>query len=691
MPERTFQPFLHDQVIQVSAPAVAVSPPDGQLSDGADGVYLGDRRLLSRLEVTFAGRSAVPVDAVSRSAAEGEFLGVLRHEGDPSADPTVFLERRRSLAADGMTEVLRVRSAARGAVEGCLRVRAGCDLAEMSTVKSGRAEQPLPARVAADGWSWAGRDGTTVTLRVSSPGDGAGDPRAEDGDVLGWPVRLAPGETFTLTLTLRADEPGRPLGVAASSPLARLRVHGHPDLDAYVSRSIEDLAALVMADPEDTTDRYVAAGAPWYLTLFGRDSVWTARMLLPASTALAGETLRVLARRQGTRSDAETSEEPGKIMHENRALRSELVRGTTLPPLYYGTVDATPLWVLLLHDAWRWGLPEAEVSGLMPHAERAMQWVRAAADQHGGFISYRDVSGHGLSNQGWKDSGDAIQFRDGRLGEAPIALCEVQGYAHEAALGYAALLDRFGTQGAEQWRAWAAGLADRFRASYWLTDDAGAYPAIALDAAGQPVDTVTSNIGHLLGTGLLGPDEQERVVARLASPLMDSGFGLRTLAADARGFNPLSYHAGSVWTHDTAITVVGLARVGSRSADRAAASLVNGLVRAARAFDFRMPELYGGHAYAGRPAPPPYPAACRPQAWSAASAVAVVTAALGLQPDVPGGVVRFRPLRPWPFGPVRIEGLRVAGHRLDVEVDEDGELLLPERLGDLRVVVEQPR
>ena len=178
------------------------------------------------------------------------------------------------------------------------------------------------------------------------------------------------------------------------------------------------------------------------------------------------------------------------------------------------------------------------------------------------------------------------------------------------------------------------------------------------------------------------------MAARLSSPLMDSGFGLRTLAADSRGFNPLSYHAGSVWTHDTAIAVLGLARVGSEAADRAAASLAAGLVRAARAFDFRIPELYGGQAHAERPAPPPYPAACRPQAWSAASAVAVLTAALGLRPDVPAGLVRLRPLRPWPFGRLRVEGLRVAGHRLEVEVAEDGRLSAPGQVGDLRVVVE---
>jgi len=692
MSARTYQPYLHDLMTLVSAPVVALSAGSGQISGGADGVYLGDRRLLSALEVTFSGDEAAPVDAVPASAAECEFLGVLRGQGDTGPDPTVFLTRRRTLSGTGLTETLQVHSAARESLAGTLRVRAGCDLADMSTVKSGGTGSPVPVTVDEHGWRWSASHGTTVTLSASSPttagvaGDGA------EADALEWGVHLAPGETFTLRLTLGVEQATPPLGIPAPSGLPLVRVHGHREMDAFVARSIDDLDALVMADPQHQADRYVAAGAPWYLTLFGRDSLWTARMLLGAGTELAGETLRVLARRQGTREDPESAEAPGKIMHEIRSAPTEHGgRGPetmSLPPLYYGTIDATPLWVLLLHDAWRWGLPEPEVSALMPNAERAMSWVRRAAESHNGFLSYRDESGHGLSNQGWKDSGDAIQFRDGRLAEAPIALCEVQAYAHQAALAYAALLDRFGGEGAAEWRDWAGDLAERFRAAYWLEDETGRYPATALDAGGQPVDTVTSNIGHLLGTGLLGAEEERLVVHRLASPLMDSGFGLRTLAGDSDGFNPLSYHAGSVWTHDTAIAVMGLAAAGDCDADRLAASLVDGLLRAARVFDYRMPELYGGQSAADRQAPAPYPAACRPQAWSAASAIAVLTAALGLRPDVPAGVVRCRPLRPWTFGPVRVEGLRIAGRRIDVEVDERGELTVQGELGDLQVAVE---
>ena len=252
-------------------------------------------------------------------------------------------------------------------------------------------------------------------------------------------------------------------------------------------------------------DTFLAAGAPWFFTLFGRDSLWAARMLLPLGTDLAAGTLRVLAARQGTVTDVDSAEQPGKILHEVRAKPLSLgEEGRVLPPVYYGTVDATPLWVCLLHDAWRWGMPADQVEALLPAMERALAWMTDHGDADGdGFLEYVDEGGHGLANQGWKDSGDSVQWRDGTLATGPIALCEVQAYAHEAALGGAALLEAFGRPGADRWRAWAAELATRFRAAFWVQDATGRYPAIALDADKRAVDTVTSNIGHLLGTGLL--------------------------------------------------------------------------------------------------------------------------------------------------------------------------------------------
>ena len=368
------------------------------------------------------------------------------------------------------------------------------------------------------------------------------------------------------------------------------------------------------------------------------------------------------------------AEEPGKILHELRRDGIDVPGAPggrlVLPPRYYGTVDATALWVCLLHDAWAWGMPEAEVEALLPALEAALTWMDQHGDRDGdGFLEYVDDGGTGLANQGWKDSSDAVRWRDGTLAAAPLALCEVQGYAHEAAVGGAALLDRFGRPGGERWRGWAARLSDTFRDRFWVDDEHGPHPAIALDAEKRPVDTLTSNIGHLLGTGLLTPEEEVLVAARVGAPPLSSGFGLRTLAEGQGGFAPLSYHGGSVWPHDTAVVIAGLVRGGH---DAAAAELVEGLLAAAEAFDFRLPELYGGDGRADLPVPVPYPAACAPQAWSSAAALTVLAAVIGLRPgdDAP------RPLRPSPVGAVRVRGLRRNGRPVGVDLTPAGDVVL---------------
>jgi glycogen debranching enzyme len=423
-----------------------------------------------------------------------------------------------------------------------------------------------------------------------------------------------------------------------------------------VEQSLDDLAALRLTDGPDT---FLGAGVPWYLTLFGRDSLWAARMLLPLGTDLAIGTLRVLARRQGTRVDPATGEAPGKIMHELRRAASALDSADRLPAAYYGTIDATLLWISLLHDAWRWGHPAADIEALLPHMEATLGWLDEHADpDDDGFVEYLDISGRGLANQGWKDSGDAVRFADGRPADPPIALAEVQGYAYRAAMDGAALLDAFGRGGGDRWRAYAEALADRFRARFWV---ARGHPALALDRDKRPVDSLTSNIGHLLGTGLLTASEEKAVAAALAAEPMSGGYGLRTMSAADRGFAPLSYHCGSVWTHDTAIVAAGLARSGFGTE---AATLIDGLLAAGEAFDFRLPELHAGYARSEMCRPMPYPAACRPQAWSAASAVLILQATLGLHPDVPGGRIRLRPLRP-----IEVRGLRIAGQAVDIAAD----------------------
>jgi glycogen debranching enzyme len=400
-------------------------------------------------------------------------------------------------------------------------------------------------------------------------------------------------------------------------------------LDLLVQTAARDLAALRMTDRDDPDHTFYAAGAPWFLTLFGRDSILSARLSLSWAPDVALGTLKVLAARQGTTADPASAEQPGKIPHEVRgeplALhgpgRQAGDEGIVLPPVYYGTIDATCLWITLLGDLVDAGLAEDELAALAPSLSAALGWLRDHADSDGdGFLEYVDT-GDGLSNQGWKDSGDSIRWADGSLATSPIALCEAQGYAHEAALVGARLLERLGdADEAAAWRAWAASLAERFRAQFWVRDELGPYPAIALDAEKRPVTAVASNMGHLLGTGILSPAEARIVVDRLMHPTLRSGFGIRTLSTDNDGYWALGYHVGSIWTHDNGVIVSGMLRDGFVAEAKVLAAE---LLRAATAYDYRLPELYAGYGTDETPTPLPFPAACHPQAWAAATAAII--------------------------------------------------------------------
>ncbi|MEE1761459.1 glycogen debranching N-terminal domain-containing protein [Streptomyces sp. SP18BB07] len=684
-PER--QPLLHDLSVTLAAPTVVLSNPDGNLDAaapgaGVQGLFHADVRAVSLLRVTLrpgtgaadGGEGWLPAVAVM-NAAEGpgrsRFVGLAQALGDAVPDPTVRVDRRRIVNPGLLTEQLTVRSTATRPVHLAVRVEIAGDLAPLEHAKAGRAARsPLRATgelLCGDGVLRWGDE--AVEVAVSAPG---ATPDAER-PTLTWTLTVQPGENVDLHLAVEVSQPDAVVTAADPRPTWQRPEVTADDrrLPALVTQSLDDLHSLRMATSASPGDTFLAAGVPWFFTLFGRDSLWAARMLLPLGTDLALGTLRTLAAQQGTRTDPATEEEPGKILHEVRSGVFDDGQGLVLPPVYYGTVDATPLWVCLLHDAWRWGLPATDIEPLLPALQAALGWIDTAAQAGDGFLSYIDHTGTGLANQGWKDSADAARFADGRLAEAPLALAEVQGYAYEAALAGAALLDAFGLPGGERWRTFAADLADRFRARFWVRDQHGPYPAMALDGSGRPVDAVTSNMGHLLATGILNADESAAVAARLAAPDMSDGYGLRTMSSASGGFGPLRYHCGAVWPHDTAIAVTGLARTGH---PEAAVQLIEGLLDAAPAFDYRLPELWGGDARADTPAPVPCPAACRPQAWSAASAIALMSALTGLEPDVPAGRLHLRPTGPLPVGALTITGLTVAGEQLDLTIDSDGRI-----------------
>jgi glycogen debranching enzyme len=698
MPVSDRQPALHDLVTCLRAPTTVLSGADGQLRGrGAEGVFVADVRALSTAVLSVGVSNAgEPVDVLDEPEAvvmaplgadAAEFVSVLRPPLHPVPDPAVWLRRRRLAEPLGCAETITVTSVLDAEVEFVARIRLATDLAGIWAVRAGHPVPHRPWRVAAGGAAVVDAPVTVGVTPVEPAGaDAAVRPEVgllEDGAgiQLTWATRVPPRSAVSFGWWVRSVDRGAvvaPAGAVAALVAPRVSADDRR-LAPLVATAVADLDALRMTAVGSPDEVFIAAGSPWYLTLFGRDALWAARMLLPLGTEIAAGTLRALSARQGAESDPATGEEPGKILHE---VRRGDDRHAGLPPVYYGTVDATPLWVCLLAEAWRFGLDAAVVEALLPAAERALGWMAADGDADGdGFLEYVDRSGRGLANQGWKDSSDSIRFADGRVAVGPIALAEVQGYAHEAAIAGADLLDAFGRPGGSRWRAYASELAARFRERFWVSDGLGPYPAIALDADKRPVDAPASNMGHLLGTGMLTDAESAAIAARLTHPSMSSGFGLRTMASSAGGYSPLSYHCGSVWPHDTAIAIHGLLRAGRRAE---AVVLAEGLLAAGNAFRGRLPELYGGFAADEIPVPVPYPASCRPQGWSAGAAVMMLRAFLGLEPDAPRGMVAVRPGAG--LGALDVGGLQVAGAGLRVAVDGAGEVRAEIDGGGLRIL-----
>jgi len=665
----------------------AVSDAGGDMRpDTAAGLYVDDRRALSELSLTVGGETPSRV-AHGALGGAAEFLASARNLGSLTPDPVVEVRRSRGLVTGGMVESVVITSRSTEPIETVVAIRYAVDAAPISAVKSGRADLvPLEPALDASGARFTAPWHDYVSWLEPVPSS----VEVDEGCVVAtFSVRLEPQQELTLRLHLVAHR--RLASQLDADPGGHLVawddvcVSGaDPRLGPTVGSAIQDLRALLLTDPLAPQDVFAGAGTPWYLTLFGRDSIWAARMTLPIGTELARGTLRTLARRQGVRYDDASAEAPGKIPHEVRRVPYlDPESGLALPAVYFGTVDATALWVLLLHDAWQWGLPEADVAGLLDPLDAAVDWlVTDAMPDEDGLLKYLDETGTGLANQGWKDSGDAIRFRDGSIAVAPIALVEAQAYAVQALECAARLLDAFGRDGSSQLRERRAALAERIRRRYWVRDGATPYLGLAVDGGGRLVDGIGSNMGHVLGTGALAPAEVASVASHLVGPELLDEFGVRTLGSGNDGFNPLGYHTGSIWTHDTAITALGLAAEGLPGQ---AVRVARTLLASAEAFDYRWPELYSGEASMGRPAP--YPASCRPQAWSAASAVALLTVALGARPDAPARTLHLHPVRPSAYGPMRVEGLRFCGGRIDLDVAADGAVTLLAAPADVTVTI----
>ena len=491
--------------------------------------------------------------------------------------------------------------------------------------------------------------------------------------------------TLTVSEVRSKSKEARPSGVQPGAPADPKQVlpdasadwfSGWPEiqsdsllLNQVVERARRDLESL---HTSIRGEGFFAAGIPWFTTLFGRDSLITGLQVLPMNAEIATETLRLLATYQAHETDPRRDAQPGKILHELRV--GELAATGSIPHSpYYGTVDATPLFLILASEYVKWTGNLALFDELRGPLEQALRWIDNYGDSNAdGYVDYKTASDQGLANQGWKDSIDAVLNSDGSFANPPIALAEVQGYIYRAKLGMAELYDRKGLRAqAATCRKSAEVLRSKFNRDFW-SDRLGTY-VLALQAGGSPAAVVASNAGQVLWSGIAEPEQARRTVQRLMSSDMFTGWGIRTLSQLEKGYNPIGYHVGSIWPHDNAMIAHGFRRYGFHDE---AIQIFNGILSAAMNFEeFQLPELYSGFARDQYGVPVHYPAACHPQAWAAGSIPYLLCGLLGLEPNAMDHKLVIRhPMLPESVNSVDITGLRIGPYTANVRYcrAEDG-------------------
>ncbi len=419
-------------------------------------------------------------------------------------------------------------------------------------------------------------------------------------------------------------------------------------------QSLIDLAALRFRPLKTLSYSLPAAGLPWFMALFGRDSLITAYQALPFQPHLARTTLEALTAWQAKELDDFRDAEPGKILHELRLGELTMLGERPHSP-YFGTHDATPLFLILLDEYERWAGDRDFIRSLQPAAMKALEWIERYGDRDGdGYLEYQTRSKEGLANQCWKDSWNSILFKDGTVAKGPIATCEIQGYAYDARVRMARLARDVwdDAQLADRLERDAAMLRERFNRDYWI--EARGHYALALDGEKRQVDAMTSNVGHLLWSGIVPGDRAATMAKRLMSPEMFTGWGIRTMSANDAGYNPIEYHDGTVWPHDSALVAEGMRRYGHREQ---ASHLALMLIQAAEAFEYRLPEVFAGFSREETGEPVEYPTASRPQAWAAGAPLLALRTALGL--DMVDGTLRVEPHLSQGWGRVRLENIAV--------------------------------
>jgi glycogen debranching enzyme len=654
-----------------------ISAENGDLDPGlAHGVFYQDTRILSRWNLLVNDHVVEGLMAVNPEPYRALFTG-RAPQPDGAADRPMVVERDRQVG-DGVRETLTVRNYSNTPAPCSIKLAVEADFADLFEVKAGRKTRQLrPShRSEDDRLVISGRhNGRLLAVAVRAPG------AVVNRHGVMYKVTVPAKGAWTATIVVTPSSDGsEPAGRFSANtpqqesvPALRHRTWGaaapqismdNPALERTLRQSQRDLGSLRIADPAHPDRTVIAAGAPWFMALFGRDSLLTSLMALPVDPAIALGTLQTLAEHQGQKVNKLTEEQPGRILHEVR-LGSGAALSLGGDETYYGTADATPLFVTLLGEISRWGLEPRAVQELLPHADRALDWITRYGDRDGdGFVEYERATRHGLINQGWKDSYDGINFADGTLAEPPIALCEVQGYVYSAYVSRALLaLDAGDHALASSWGDRAAALKEEFNRRFWLPQRG--YFAIALDKDKRPVDACASNMGHCLWSGIVDDDKAPLVAQRLMEPDMFSGWGVRTLASTMGAFNPVSYHNGSVWPHDNALIAGGLMRYGLiEESQRVAMAILD----AAEAFGGRLPELFCGFPREAGLPPVPYPSSCSPQAWASATPIHLIRVLLRFDPSAPSGRLWLSPAFPDGFGYLKKEQVPLAGSRLTIEV-----------------------
>ena len=670
-------PLGSGTVTLVEGSSFCISSANGDIHpEYPHGVFFEDTRVLSRWNLTVNGEPLEPLAAKSKEPYRALFVGrVSRSDG--YADSALIVERLREVGA-GILEQITVWNYSPSPAECMVSLKVEVDFADLFEVKEARIQRRWEESREADGESltiraaWQDvRKGVIVSASGADVGPDALTYRAVVPPHGQWSTTVSVASTVDGTVAVapffRPDEGElSPRDLRRQEWVSKIPVlqMGNRSIERTLRRSYDDLGALRIEDPDHPERIVVAAGAPWFMALFGRDSLWASFMALPVDPSLALGTIQTLAARQGSIVNPISEEEPGKILHE---VRLDVSSGLALggKSAYYGSIDATPLFVALLGEVSRWGFAADTIAAVMPHVDRALDWIRNYGDKDGdGFVEYERLNDRGLINQGWKDSWDGINFADGSLAEPPIALCEVQAYVYGAYLGRSWIAYAAGDMAlAVECRDHAARLKKRFNEQFWLPERG--YYAIALDRDKRPVDACASNMGHCLLFGFIDEDKAPMVVERLMSPEMFSGWGVRTLASDMGAYNPASYHNGSVWPHDNAIIVTGLLRYGFvEEAQR----ISTALLEAAEYSEGRLPELFCGFSRGHFDEPVPYPTACSPQAWAATTPIQLVKSLMGYYADVGLGGLWMDPVLPESYGDLHITNAPMAGGRITIDI-----------------------